>query len=310
MGGSVSVDSEPGKGSEFCVTLPFGAGVAEGAEAEQDVPHRRLLVVDDNATSRAYLTKTIRTWGWEAESAPDGEEALRLAERSGEGDKPFDAALVDWQMPGMDGVATIAALRKKLPRTAMFLMVNAYGRSRLVDGAAALASDTVLIKPVTGSDLFDALQDALPAAADVQLGANMREPEIAQENRRLDGTTLLVVEDNAMNQIVARSLLEQAGAAVDIAGDGQAAVDLLARRERSYDLILMDVQMPVMDGYAATRIIRSELHLTLPVIAMTAGVTESERSLCLDAGMDDFVSKPINMESLFATLSRHLHPAS
>jgi CheY-like chemotaxis protein len=120
---------------------------------------------------------------------------------------------------------------------------------------------------------------------------------------------VLVVEDNLMNQTVARSILEQAGALVEVAGDGQMALDLLKRRACGYDLVLMDVQMLVMDGYAATRHIRENLRLASPVFAMTAGVTEAERSQCLDAGMDDFISKPINVEALFATIARHLKSA-
>ena len=309
MGGTVSVESEEGKGSEFCVTLPFRPGTADAAKKGEIKGGRRggirglrLLVVDDNQTSCSYLSKTIQAWGWQAQSANDGEQALQLARQACEAGLPYDAVLADWQMPGMDGVAAIAALRKLLPRAAMFLMVNAYGRSKLVDGDAAMASNTVLSKPVTGSDLFDALQDALPASG----AETPQKPQETHARLRLDGKTLLLVEDNLMNQTVARSILEQAGAAVDIAGDGKAAIDLLKRGGRRYDLVLMDVQMPVMDGFAATRLIRSELQLAVPVIAMTAGVTESERSQCLDAGMDDFVSKPINVDTLFATIMRHL----
>jgi PAS domain S-box-containing protein len=297
MEGSVSVASEPGKGSEFCLNLPFRIGTDDSLHNDAGaLTGLRFLVIDDNATSRDYLAKTIDAWGWEAESAADGELAINLARGGG---RRFDVVLADSQMPGMDGAATLAALRTLLPNAFMFLMVNAYGRSKLVDGAAALASNSVLIKPVTGSDLYDAVQNALgKEAPSAKPGEDSKQ--------RFDGVKLLLVEDNLMNQTVARSILEQAGAQVDIAGDGQIALDLLKAAGQGYDLILMDVQMPVMDGYAATRQIRENLKLAVPVIAMTAGVTESERSRCLDAGMDDFVSKPINVETLFATIMRHL----
>jgi CheY-like chemotaxis protein len=165
---------------------------------------------------------------------------------------------------------------------------------------ASASAAAFLTKPVTASSLFDAVQTAM---AQLQAGGDGA-PESPQP-AAFRGTRILLVEDNPINQNVARGILEQAGATVTVADNGQVAIDLL-HAGGGYDLVLMDVQMPVMDGFNATRMIREELGLTLPVIAMTAGVMESEREQCIAAGMDDFIAKPIDVEQMFGTMQRHL----
>ena len=307
MGGTLDVRSAAGQGSEFRVTLPLAlAGDHGDAAAPRNVLGAlRLLVVDDNATSRAYLSKTIRAWQWEldsVDSCAQAQERICALQAAGQS---YDVVLADWQMPDMDGVATMQAIRKLLPTSAIpiVIMVSAFGRSKLMQAAGSSQADAFLTKPVTASSLFDTVHEALARRSGAQ--AMPAEPSALAASKRVDAR-LLLVEDNPFNQIVARGILEQAGATVDLVDNGQKAVDLLRSNAQDYDLILMDVQMPVMDGFTATRLIRDELRLSLPVLAMTAGVMESEREQCLASGMDDFIAKPINVEQMFATITRHL----
>ncbi len=295
LGGDIEVRSKSGAGSEFRFTLPM-TEADEAPAARPAAGGLHLLVVDDNQTSRSFISKTVEAWNWACDSVASGPEALERLR----GGAAYDAVLVDWHMPGMDGVETIKAIEgmdgASVP---VVCMLNAYGRGKLMQEMAAVPTSAYLTKPVTSSSLFDAVQTAL---AQRKSGA----PCVAEAlpSQELSGVRLLLVEDNAINQNVAKGILEQAGAVVAVAENGAVAVELL-RGER-FALVLMDVQMPVMDGFTATRLIREELRLRLPVIAMTAGVMESEREECIAAGMDDFIAKPIDVEQMFETIQRHL----
>ena len=293
LGGHIEVDSQEGKGSAFSFTLPMKQ--AEDDAAPRPAHRRRLLVVDDNPTSRAFLGKTIRAWSWSCDIVASGAEALALL-RSG---NVYDAALVDWQMPGMDGPDTMRAIHEH-SATPLICMVNAYGRSKLVQDMAEVSAPVFLTKPVTASSVYDAVQTAL-ARRHGATAADPAQPAI----QALPGVRVLLVEDNPINQQVAKGILEQAGAVVAVAENGEVALKLL-RGELQCDLVLMDVQMPVMDGFTATRALRDDLGLTLPVIAMTAGVMESERERCIAAGMDDFIGKPVDVEQMFSTIAKYL----
>ena len=297
LGGDIKARSTPGAGSEFRFTLPMMAGDEAPAPARTAPTGLRLLVVDDNHTSRSFICKTIEAWNWACDSVASGPEALARLR----GGAVYDVVLVDWHMPGMDGVETIRAIQSQMADASVpvVCMVNAYGRGKLMEDMAEVSTSGYLTKPVTSSSLFDAVQAALAQRESGAAGVAEAPP-----SPELAGVRLLLVEDNPINQNVAKGILEQAGAVVAVAENGAVAVELL-RGER-YDLVLMDVQMPVMDGFAATRQIREELRLQLPVIAMTAGVMESEREQCIAAGMDDFIAKPIDVEQMFATIQRWL----
>ncbi|MYM67138.1 response regulator [Pseudoduganella sp. FT55W] len=283
LGGTIQVDSEAGKGSEFRFTLQFIEAADAGPARAAKPLH--VLVVDSNRTSRTFIGKTIRAWNWTSDRAASGDEALARL-RTG---THYDVVLVD-------GVAAMRAVQELTPAP-VICMVNAYRRGKLMLEMEQASSAAFLTKPVTASSLFDAVQTALAPAA--QGGGVPAAPHAPA----LNGVRILLVEDNPINQNVAKGILEHAQASVTVADNGQLALDRL--KDGQYDLVLMDVQMPVMDGFTATRKIRSELGLTLPVIAMTAGVMESEREQCTSAGMDDFIAKPIDVEQMFATLARH-----
>ncbi len=305
MGGDISLQSTKGEGSEFTLTLPLQ--VTTAAEPGNDgLGNLRLLVVDDNQTCRDYLAKTIVGRAWQVETAASAARALELL-RAGE---VYDALLVDWQMPECDGMACLQDVRAlDLPvHPPVIMTVNAYGRSRYRREPGLIQPDAYLFKPITSANLFDTLYEVL-----VRKNTGMASG-LDQEKRlpRFNNTRLLLVEDNPFNQIIARELLEQAGALVDVVDNGQEAIDKLRGDAHSsdlqrYALVLMDVQMPIMDGFTATRIIREHMQLRdLPVLAMTAGVTEFEREQCIASGMNDLIAKPIEVEQMLHTISNYL----
>lgn len=315
MGGEISVESTLGAGSTFRFTIPLEA--ADGPEA---LPPRtvanllglRVLIVDDNDTARRVLAGAVRSFGWSADEAANGMEALRQLTRRDPEMRRYDVVLVDWRMPDMDGWDTSVAIRRKFPKDDMplIVMVTAYGREVLAQRQAQLPNllDGFLVKPITNSMLFDAVADAR-----ARRGKLVAVPTPAASQRPaihpLAGRHLLVVEDNLTNQQVARELLISQGASVDVADSGLSAIALLEAGQ-SYDLVLMDVQMPGMDGYTATRQIRERLGLRdLPIIAMTANAMPADRIAALAAGMNDHVAKPFNIRQLVEVINSHLDPA-
>ena len=308
MGGSISLSSQPGMGSRFVIRVPMKVADAPAGQPGSSgaLGRLRLLVVDDHPTSRSYLSRTIASWGWQAEVAANGLDAITLVSESHQQGRSYDAVLLDWQMPDMDGPSLMRSLQRVVrpSRLPIALMVNAFGRARLMGSPSAGLADAILSKPVTGSSLFDTLHEMLVRRRGE--GSDVAYAAPVQIQDRLDGARVLLAEDNELNQAVARGILERVGALVDIVDDGERAVARLAAEPDAYDLVLMDIQMPIMDGYAATRNIRGALGLRLPVLALTAGVTEAERTACLQAGMDDLIAKPIEVEDMLARIARHL----
>jgi signal transduction histidine kinase/CheY-like chemotaxis protein len=294
MGGDIHVDSTPGKGSCFSFTLSFPLPAEAATPAPREA--RRALVIDDHAEARRVIGALAESLGWKARLAPSGAEALALVEAEAP-----EVVLLDWVMPGLDGWQTAVALRRRLGPEPLILMVTSHDRERLAQRSAAEQAllDGFLVKPVTATMLEQAVAAALQARS---RGTDAPEPA----PQRLAGLHLLLVEDNPFNQQVTRELLELEGADITLAGDGQQALTLLAqtRGRRGFDAVLMDVQMPVMDGTTATRLLRRQLGLQLPVIAMTAGALEAERQACLDAGMDEHLGKPFDPDTLVAVLRR------
>jgi signal transduction histidine kinase/CheY-like chemotaxis protein/ligand-binding sensor domain-containing protein len=313
MGGEIGVDSEPGRGSCFHFSVPFGLQ-PDAAPALQDAELRgmRVLVVDDHPVARELLRTLATAFGLQAETAAEGAAALQVVAQADAQDRPFRLLLLDWHMPGLDGIDCLERLGHAAGRHAppTVLMVTAFGRDEAERQLAArgLRVAGLLPKPVTPSGLLDACANALgrPRAGPSR---NEQRQELLQARQAgLAGARILLVEDNPINQELARDLLNRAGIVVNIAGDGQEALAILGRER--FDAVLMDCQMPVMDGYEATRALRRRPELKdLPVIAMTANAMAGDRQKVLQAGMNDHVAKPIRVDDLFATLARWVHPA-
>ncbi|WP_343731580.1 CHASE domain-containing protein [Duganella sp.] len=303
MGGAIDVRSTPGVGSEFILSVPLQLN-ADSAPAIGPVQH--LLVIDDDQTSADYLCRSIHARGWTCDSANGGEQGLARLRNPA---VHYDAVLVDWDMPGMNGLATMQAIRgdAAIRRLPVILMISAFGQGKLLHTDGAQTADAVLLKPVTGTRLAETLQQAQASARDTE-GAPA-DVNTDSGGQRLDGVRLLLVEDNPVNQLVATSMLTHAGAVIEAVDNGREAVERLRTDAHRYDLVLMDVQMPEMDGFEATTRIRTELGLHLPVLAMTAGVMASEREHCLACGMNDFIAKPIDVEEMLRVIARNLPPA-
>jgi signal transduction histidine kinase/DNA-binding response OmpR family regulator len=313
MGGQIWLESEAGAGSTFAFTLWLEVGHA--SDAQRVVPGRlqglRVLVVDDNAAAREILVESLNSLTERADAVSSGPEALAAIKERDE-DAPYDAVFMDWRMPGMDGLQASRLIKNDTALRAQpaIIMVTAFGREEVRDEAEALALDGFLVKPVTKSMLVDSLVRVFATEAEAGTGPAEAGTDAPM---RLPGARILLAEDNAINQQVATELLEGAGATVTVANNGRQAVDALlgVGYPPPYDLVLMDLQMPEMDGYQATARIREDSRFnTFPIIAMTAHATLEERTRCIAAGMNDHISKPIHPSLLFDTVARYYRPAA
>ena len=309
MGGELQVDSEPGRGSRFHFTVTLQVADAAALAGEEGTPPApaavalRALVEDDNPSAREVLCRMGQSLGWTIDTAASGEDALPLLQARAAAGQAYQAVFVDWQMPGLDGWATSQRIRELGLGSALpvVVMVTAHGREMLAQRSPAEQAmlDGFLVKPVTASMLFDAIADAGLA------GTAPRPARVAgvPGAQRLAGMRLLVVEDNLNNQQVARELLEDEGASVQIANNGQEAVEAVAAAAPAFDVVLMDLQMPVMDGFTATARIRQDLGQGhLPIVAMTANALASDREACLAAGMNEHIGKPFDLDHLVRVL--------
>jgi PAS domain S-box-containing protein len=314
MQGRIWVESEPGKGSTFHFSANFG--VQDTPQARRmfradELLGVRVLVVDDNATAREILSSMAKSFGLEVDAAWDGPEALRMMSVADRKQLPYDLVLMDWKMPVMDGIETIHRLRSQdLQHVPTVIMVTAYGREEAMGAAEqrGVRLQYVLTKPVTASTLLEALGEALGKGALVETRATTKSETQTETVAHLAGARLLLVEDNDMNQELAMELLRSARIDVVLANHGQEALDILAR-DADFDGVLMDCQMPVMDGYTATREIRKNpAFQELPIIAMTANAMAGDREKVIDAGMWDHIAKPLNVENMFNTIAKWVKP--
>ncbi len=307
MDGEIGVDSEPGKGSTFHFNAKFSvpAGTVEQGTASVDTRGLRILVVDDNASAREIFSAMLASLGFETSSVDSGARALQAAAQAREQGRPFGLALVDWQMPGMSGPETFDRLRSD-DSALKVILVTAYNRDMLVDEMRERDVCAILSKPVSASTLLDSIGCAFGKSS-TGSRRRRRAADYRQAAEAVRGAWLLLVDDNDVNQEVAQELLNDAGVRVDVADNGAMALAKLAVND--YDGVLMDCQMPVMDGYEATRQLRSNpAHAQLPVIAMTANAMVGDKEKCLAAGMNDFIAKPVDVEQLFTTLARWIKP--
>ncbi len=312
MHGEIGVESESGMGSTFYFTAEFGCQKDVKAKRPMmpvQLEGLRVLVVDDNQQSREILYGILDSFSFEVAVASSGKEGIAELEMAAEENKPFNLVLMDWKMPGMNGIEAFRKIQSdnKLPHPPTVIMVTAYGREEIMHEAEEAGIHAFLIKPVTPSTLFDTIMEIL--AKDKAVEANISKPAHsgADVSQAVCGAKILLVEDNEINQQVATEILQAAGVKVITADDGSQALERL--RTEVFDGVLMDCQMPVMDGYAATRAIRQELEMReLPVIAMTANAMAGDREKCLDAGMNDHIAKPIDIKELFETMAKWITP--
>jgi PAS domain S-box-containing protein len=312
MDGNIWVESKYDAGSAFHFTAWFGVGSGEAKRKLliPDIAGIRVLVVDDNQQAREILIDSLKGLALRAELASSGEDAIRELAATDSQD-PYQLVMMDWHMPGMDGLEASRIIKRggRLKHIPKIVMVTAFEREDIRTQAEEMGIDGYLLKPVTPSTLYDTLVELFGVVGDKTELTRVTRTEATPHDAT--GIRILLVEDNEVNQQVAAELLESAGASVRIANHGGEAVRILIEGEQPppFDVVFMDLQMPEMDGFTATRLLRAQPRFQgLPIIAMTAHALVEERQHCLEAGMNDHVSKPIEPDALFATLKRWANP--
>lgn len=312
MQGDIWVESKPGQGSTFAFTARFG--IQQGMPSQRrvelmDVSSIRVLVVDDNSTAREITSSILAHFGMQVDQASSGAAALSLIQETGH-DNPYNLVIMDWRMPGMDGVETTKQIQSLagLDEMPTIIMVTAYGREEASQAAGGVGIRAFLTKPVTASTLFDSVMQAMGKASSTDTLSTRDDARSAGAIKALSGARILLVEDNEINQELALELLTMNGLSVQVANHGQEALELLEKEP--FDGVLMDCQMPVMDGYQATRKIRSMAKFQdLPVIAMTANAMAGDKEKVIAAGMNDHIAKPINVNKMFNTMAKWISPS-
>ncbi len=311
MDGRIWVESEPDQGTTFKFEVVLGVGAQETTsrkEASAKLNGMRVLAVDDNPHAREILEAYLGQFGMEVSCVNSGENALTAIQ---EADQPFELIFMDYMMPGgIDGLETTRQIKtdSTLEESPKVILITAYGQAEYADAPGIELVDNKLQKPVNPSFLLDVIMETFGHEVVGKARGSRQSQGFDEETLRpIQGAHILLVEDNHINQQVASELLEQANFIVDIANDGQEALDRLAAN--SYDCVLMDVQMPIMDGYTATREIRKQdIYNDIPVLAMTANAMVEDKEEARAAGMDDHIAKPINPRELFTTLLKWIEP--
>jgi CheY-like chemotaxis protein/HPt (histidine-containing phosphotransfer) domain-containing protein len=308
MGGEIGVESEEGKGSTFWFTAMFERPAEKPPflpVPRLDLQFIRILIVDDNATNRSVLSRQITHWGIRNEAVESGNEALAALRNAKAEGKPFDLAILDMQMPVMDGLQLARAITADPAiRGVHLIMLSSMGLRGDAREARQAGIRGYLSKPVLPSVLYDCIATVMCLAMDEPAAAQLVTRYNLPEGRTRFHGRILVAEDNPVNQEVTVSMLRLLGCTVDVAGDGRKAVEAVGRG--GYDLVLMDCQMPEMDGYEATRVIRATETSRIPIVALTANAMEGDRNVCLAAGMDDHLAKPFLISQLGEILATWL----
>ncbi len=311
MGGEIGIESEPGVGSTFWFTARFEKAAAPAAvevPAHADISGTKILVVDDNETNRMLMTTLLNDWGCRNEAADDGETALALLRKAAEQGEPYRIALLDFEMPGMDG-QELGQQIKSDPLLEQTLLVMATSLARRGDAKMfeKIGFTGYLIKPIRQALLYDCIALVLDKAdGSVQKPGIITRHTVAEAPKH--NARILMAEDNIINQKVAQNILNKLGFKADVVANGLEAVHALELI--NYDLVFMDCQMPEMDGFTATAVIREPgskvLNHAIPIIAMTANAMKGDRELCLEAGMNDYLAKPMKKSNMAEMLARWL----
>ncbi|VVS94419.1 hybrid sensor histidine kinase/response regulator [Desulfoluna spongiiphila] len=310
MGGGIKVSSAPAEGSTFTFTAPMARDTTVPAAVAYDMPTHlqdvQVLVAEGNVTLKGVLERMLGSFGFGVTSCENGTDTLSFLA----GPHSIDLLIVDMNLPDMDGVALATKLEgQKGNRRPRVILLDAFSAGGNLYDTRNSGIDRVVTKPLRPSTLFDAIMETFGEAV---VSRNISFPDssgLAGHYGGVEGATVLLVEDNRINQMVATEILTFSGIRVEIAENGLEAIERV--KEKTYDAVLMDMQMPQLDGMEATRIIRNELKFTrVPIIAMTAHAMEGDREACLDAGMDDYIPKPIDRERLMEVLSRHMNGAA
>ncbi|MEG2082756.1 MAG: response regulator, partial [Oscillospiraceae bacterium] len=302
MHGAITVESEKGVGTTFTVDLPFGIPEHRQEYTGKNFSDIKALVVDDDGETCEYTSIVLDRLKVKHDCATSGEEALGKIRKGYDGGKGYDLCFIDWRMPEMDGIALTKKIRAEFDDDTIIIIVSAYDLSEVEDEAKEAGVNMFVTKPVFQSTVFNMLMSLS--------GGKYIEGNKTGENYNFKGHRVLLVEDNALNMEIATELLSVTGIEVDSAENGKLALEkFTASPEGTYDIILMDIQMPIMDGHESTRAIRASEHpqaKTIPIYAMTANAFTEDISLALSAGMNGHIAKPIDTEIMYGVIEKVL----
>ncbi len=306
MGGSVGLESTVGAGSDFYFILKFDLQEKQKNLdlMENDINNLKVLIVDDNASSREILENIIKSLKFEVKALCCGKESVIELKEAYSKNEPYNLVLMDWKMPDLDGIETIIKINEEIKEIPAFIMVTAYDRDELIEKAKEIKILGFLEKPISPSTLYDTILKSFGKEI-VKSSKEFRHDINFDEIKALvSGAKILLVEDNLQNQEIATEFLNKANINIVIANNGKEAVDILNENEE-FDAVLMDCQMPIMDGYEATKHIREiEKFANLPIIAMTANAMQGDKEKCISVGMNDYISKPLDFNKFYETLGK------
>lgn len=316
LGGTIFVKSEEGRGTEFTVELPFGLSEQQSERGKGELDPLKVLIVDDDHDTCEHAALLLNKMGLRTRWVLNGAEAVKLVQESHDSGDDYDVCFIDWKMPNMDGMETVRRIREDVGPATLIIIISAYDWISIEKEARAIGANGFIAKPFFASNLYNTLTSLTRKTTAKRTTENpapqaAKTEAAAPQQYNFAGKRVLLVEDNEFNREIAQEFLEMTGATVESAEDGSEAVKLFTNSESGYyDIILMDVQMPVMDGYEATRAIRASAHPaagSIPILAMTANAFSEDVAAAVAAGMNGHIAKPIDVAALYRLLDAHLN---